>query len=593
MYVAELSRPPEQLLDPTERSQVVAFENDLLAGSYRTTEGETAYAREERTLEEVANGAKYLASRHEMTAEYFLTPEGREQLAAIGADIASDATADEALRALRQVAGSTERKALAAIAKASRDWATGQIVGELTRGDESPDFTRAMVFDDTAKLRNTVQAFEAYRAFCLRVRRDVHSQAGGSKVYAAKSDITDIYLKAINGNLAGLYPDMLWAWDQAEAAGDAQAKRDLREVWPGVGTLAMARPSVRAHYVRGLDHIRNGTAYGEDGKPTAINQELEELFSGDSPDLHETGEVRGGRFTPEEHEKLSKIVFDAAGMQAFCKDILAELGLLSAEPDSTYSRDRPHRAHDGLWQVIIREGISAMGAEDPEGVLEIPASFRRSLTKATAPVGVIAGAAHEIAHIYQLNNARNNHGPLRLAMRVRGRSSLVLREAGSVYVEHLVQDDLFGAERPDSPHYMRAMQVIEAGGGEKAAIRAFYESYQAANQGESPESCIKVAESRVMRLCRRYGGYNSQPLNYAQTAAFVAAADTMTPVQRAQIFAEGAFDLPDMVKLHQYGLLSHDAELFPVDRFCAIVERKLHKLLEEQDSEENTDTFVG
>jgi hypothetical protein len=150
-----------------------------------------------------------------------------------------------------------------------------------------------------------------------------------------------------------------------------------------------------------------------------------------------------------------------------------------------------------------------------------------------------------------------------------------------------VQDELFGADRPDNPHYMRAMKVIEAGGGEKAAVKAFYESYQAANPEEPAASCIKIAESRVMRLCRRYGGYNSQPLNYAQTAAFVAAADGMSEQQRAQIFAEGAFDLPDMLKLHQYGLLSNAAEQFPVQKFCDIVERKLRKILEEQHEEDS------
>lgn len=586
-YVHALSQPPERLLDHSERAEVVAFENELINGSYQTHDGEIEHVHETRSLEVVVDTAKYLASRHEFTVEYFLTPEGKAKAASAGLELPEDESDESMLASLREQASTLDRKILADLAKASRTWTTEQFVEEFTTSNVTPDVTRVMVFDDTAKLRNTVQAYQAYRDFCLRVRRDMHRQPHPDITLQAKNDVVDIYLKAINGNLAGLYPDMLWAWDQAKIANDIQAMRDLREAWPGVGTIADARPEVRANFIRGLDYLRNGTAYDEDGRPTVINQELEELFGGDSPDLHERKEVLGGRFTPEEHERLSKIEFDADGMQAFCKDILAELGLLSAEPDSTYTKDRPHRAFDNLWQAIIREDISAMGAEDPEGVLEIPTSFKRSLTKATAPVGVIAGAAHEIAHIYQLNNARNNQGSLRLAMRVRGRSSLVLREAGSVYVEHLVQNELFGADRPDNPHYMRAMKVIEAGGGEKAAVKAFYESYQAANPEEPAASCIKIAESRVMRLCRRYGGYNSQPLNYAQTAAFVSAADGMSEQQRAQIFAEGAFDLPDMLKLHQYGLLSNAAEQFPVQKFCDIVERKLRKILEEQHEEDS------
>ena len=66
----------------------------------------------------------------------------------------------------------------------------------------------------------------------------------------------------------------------------------------------------------------------------------------------------------------------------------------------------------------------------------------------------------------------------------------------------------------------------------------------------------------------------------------------MTEEQRAQIFAEGAFDLPDMVKLHQYGLLATGAVQFPAEQFCDIVERKLRKLLRSLD-EESARTVVG
>lgn len=600
-FVEKLSRPPETPLTPAQRERVILFEEQLIAGAYqRQADGIEVRAHEERSLERVVNEGKYLATRHEVTAEYFLTAEGREAARELGMVYDdSVATPEDVLLMLRtdgsaDVSGEEQakkRKRLSTLAQQSREWATEELVRELTNDSSRPEFTRAMIFGDTAKLRNAVQSLEAYRTLCLQVHKDL-SRAEMDVELSAKHDIAELYLEAINGHLASLYPDMLWAWDQAAAAGDQKAKRDLREAWPGVERFATVSPLVRQHFIRALDQLRNGTAYDKDGHPTAINEELTTLFSGESPDLHETGEVRGGRFTAEEHAKLAKVVFDADGMQAFCKDILDELGLLSSEHESSYVKDRSSRAADGKWQVVQKPEASAMGAEDPEGVLEIPTKFKRSLTKVTAPVGVISGAAHEIAHIYQLNNARNNKGSLKLAMRVRGRSSLVAREAGGVYVEHLVQNELFGVTRPDSPHYMRALQIIEAGGGEKAAIRAFYESYQAANPTESPEASIKVAESRVMRLCRRYGGYNSQPLNYAQTAAFVAAADTMTEEQRAQIFAEGAFDLPDMAKLHQYGLLATGAVQFPAEQFCDIVERKLRKLLRSLD-EESTRTVVG
>lgn len=580
-YLAILTSDPEMPLNDNELERVVAFEDGLIEGRYITRSGEFVQAREERSLEVVNDESEYLPARHEITAEYFLTEEGRTLALGHGINLAGVETPQQILNAIRRVAASIDRVELKNLSKSSLDWATERITDEIKTGEVTPDFTRCMVFDDTSVLRNSVQAYAEYRTFCLRVRGDLQHQHEDEREIAAKREVADQYTKIINGKLAELYPDVLWAWDQAYAANDEVAMRDLREIWPAGETFARAKPEVRRYYIMALDRLRNGTSYDE-GQPTAINQELRDLFSGESPDLHEAGRVEGGRFTPEEHEKLSKIILDAGGMKALCKDTLSELGLLSSEPEETYDENegRTHRAADGKWQVAILKRIKSMGAEDPQGVFEIPEKFKRSLTKSTAPVGAIPGAAHEITHIYQHNNLRNNRGSLRIARKLRGRSSVVLREAGGVYSEHLIQQELFGVERPDSPHYMRAIEVIEAGGGEKQAIMAFYEGYRAANPDELVEACIEVAESRVMRLCRRYGGFNSQPLNYAQTAAFVTAAGRMSEAQRAMIFAEGAFDLPDMVALHRFGLLSGGSEQFPVTQFCDIIERKLRQMIE-------------
>jgi len=580
-YLAVLTSAPETPLNDIELERVVAFEDGLIEGRYITRAGEFVRVREERSLEAVNDESEYLPARHEITAEYFLTEEGRTLALVSGIDLMGIETPVQILDVIRGAAASTSRATMKELSKASLEWAIERVTDEIKTGEVTPDFTRCMVFDDTSVIRNSVQAYAEYRTFCLKVRGDLQHQHEDEREIAAKREIADQYTKIINGKLAELYPDVLWAWDQAYAAKDEVAMRELREIWPAGETFARAKPDVRRYYIMALDRLRNGTSY-DDGQPTAISQELRDLFSGESPDLHEAGRVEGGRFTPEEYEKLSKIILDASGMKALCKDVLSELGLLSSEPEETYNQDegRTHRAADGKWQVEIIQKSKSMGAEDPQGIFEIPAKFKRSLTKATAPVGVIPGAAHEITHIYQLDNLRNNKGSLRIARKLKGRASVVLREAGGVYSEHLVQREFFGVERPDSPHYMRALEVIEAGGGEKEAIRAFYESYRAANPDETIESCVEVAESRVMRLCRRYGGFNSQPLNYAQTAAFVTAAERMSEEQRAMIFAEGAFDLPDMVALHRFGLLSGGAEQFPVTQFCDILERKLRQMIE-------------
>lgn len=583
-YLNILSRPSEHPLGDDEWRQVINFEHGLMSGLYTKSNNETINVNEERSLEIVADESKYLASRHEIVADYFLSDEGHRRAANCGITIAKDATAIQALNSIRMYAGNADRTllerrdTLKELASMSNEWAISQLIAELLEEDmlDSLEFTRAMVFDDTSRLRNAVQSYEAYRTFYLKVRADLSQKNHEDPVVGAQSVISDIYLKVINGELAALYPDMLWAWDQVNAADDKVMKRDLRLAWPSGEYFASMNPETRQHYIRALDQIRNGAAYHE-GRPTAINQELRDLFNQEN--RQEKKEPAGGRFTVEEYESLSAIKLDADGMRAFCKDVLSELGLLSMEPEESYYSDRSHRAADDKWQVVIKDDASAMSVGDPEGVLKIPSTFNRNITKITAPVGVVSGAAHEIMHIYQLNNCRNSQG-LRLANSLRGRSSLVLREAGGIYAEHLVQAELFGRVRPDSPHYMRAIELLESGGGEKQAIKAFYESYRVANPQESLDDCVRVAESRVKRLCRRYGGFNSQPLNYVQSASFVAAAVSMNESQKNMIFAEGAFDLPDMVALHQYGLLSDNTNVFPMNTFCDIIERKLRKMIE-------------
>lgn len=573
-----LARDPERPLDNEELFEVLSYESLLLKGTYTTSEGIDFEVGAEQSLDDVHKNAKYLSTRHEITADYFLSPEGSQLLEKIGIMVSHTDTPQDILGFVRQKALSTDRSLLEMLAEKSEAWAEAQIVREIVDGtnpeEVSPDFVRSMVFDSFDKLAHNLTNYGLYREFYLEVLRDLESQPS-SKVTDAKKAIARLYVKVVNGELASIYPDALAAFDQIAESDNDEAKTMMRNAWPSGEKLQLFSAKNRHAYIVGLDRIRNGTVL-ESKHFSAISSNLRALFEETTgPAHHDTVAL----FTPEQTKRLSEVKLDAYGMQALCKDILKELGLLSSEPESTYYKDRPHRAADGLWQVVVKDDISAMGAEDPEGVLEIPRSFHRSLTKASAPVGAVSGAAHEITHIYQLDNLRKSSGGLALTKTLRGRSSLSLREAGGVSSEHPVLRQLFDIDRPDSPHYMRAIDVLEQGGKEKAAVRAFYESYRQENPNEALESAAKVAVSRVKRLARRYGGFNSQPLNYAQTALIVREAGELNEMQRAKLFSEGALDLPDMVELHQFGLTSSEPTAFPADRFISIMEKHLRKMV--------------
>lgn len=579
-FVEALTRPPEKLLNEEERRDVLAFEHLLASGELVSHTGETLLVDSDRSIEEIWRHKSYARHKHEITLEYLFSPDAQAHREALGLDITEKTPIDDIGRYIRQHALNFDQSLLKDIAATSDQWSISQMQAELGDGGLKTEMTRMNVFSDIKVLAQTLQEYGAYRNFVAEASKDLERWDDSNAVQAKKT-IVQIYRKVLNGELATLYPDALAVWDQL-AAGENESESEemniLRQAWPQGEKIAQLSYEQRREYILGLDRIRNGTTM-VDGRYTAISPALRTYFEQDVS----VEEIPQAEFSAEEVELLSSRRLDAYAMADYCRYILAELNLLSSESEQTYydSPHRSHRAADNKWQVIVRtdKRVTAMGVEDPPGTLEIPINFYRTLTKATAPVGVISGAAHEIKHIYQMDNLVKKGENLSLAQSVRGRSSLALREAGGVYTEQRIQERLFGVQRPDSPHYMKALDILEQGGTENDAVTAFYESYTRANPTEPFEARVKDSISRVKRLCRRYGGFNSQPLNYAQTALIVKEAELLDERQRALLFAEGAFDLSDMASLHEFGLLSGDPEEFPHERYVDLAKRWLEQEL--------------
>ncbi len=580
-YVALLSAEPSSPLSPEQQEEVLNFERDLMSGVYKAHNGGLVEAMlpDGKTIAEVHDEYRYSEQRHELTVDYFMTAEGLEDLRQAGEEASEELNASGMARLLRKTAAFADNDTIKTWAIKSEAYATQRITDAIINSEAIEDPSRIVVLTDVTNLVLRARGFFEYRNFLTSVWRDI-KQTGTTNENRAKQMFVELYQKRVNEEIAEIYPDLLYLWQQASSLQDTQRAlihEALVQVHAPLGTFGprYERGEGSTFIVR-LDRLRNGASLGEDGF-SSVSDSLKQVFERPATVEIEQDPV----FTPDEVASLDEIYFDAPAMQQFCKEVLHELGKLSSVPEDNFHPDRPVRAADDKWQVVIEEKTSAMGADDPPGVLTIPKKFKRSLTKVNPPVGVVPGAAHEISHIYQHDNIRFLPGLPELAKKLRGKRNTVMTEAGSIMAERQLQARLFGRYRGDNPHYMRAIDTIESGGGEIGAIRAFYESYLSYNPNDSKKSAAEMAVSRVKRLIRRKGGFDSQALNYAETALVAQAAESLTPEQNAVLFSIGAFDVEDLTRLHEFGLLPTQTESFDLDRYVDIVVPKLRHLLAE------------
>lgn len=597
-YIDILAHEPTNLLTEQERDQITRLEKQLLAGNVERGEGphiRTGYT-EQKSLPELIKGHDYRSKRREITADYLLTDAGKEYLAKHGLQQEFE-DLQEAAHYVRAVCLSLDSGVLEGLARASEAYMDKVVTDALAEGIGIPDPTRVYVFEDVSNLMLRIGGLLSYRTFLQSVRQTLRSDNDGSNLAQAELAVVKIYQKYVNEQIAKLYPDVLHLWAQAAAMPESQ-----RDVMQEAITLIHAPlATIGKRFVEQehpssiirLDRLRNGASRGPEGY-RAVSQGLMELFEQEDQQAEEL--LAPPIFTPEETAILDNIRFDPKQMQAFCQTILGHFGKLSAFEDA-YDKTRPERAHDGKWQVPIvpKKDTTSLDAIDPPGYLRIPDNFNRTMTAINPPAGVLPVAAHEIAHVFQKDNIRSS-GSLLLAQELgAGKRNSVLLETGSILVEQELQQRLFGRTRRDNPHYMRAMQVIDDGGGEMAATKAFYDSYRNYNPSAKSENAASIAISRTKRLVRRQGGYDSQALNYAETALLVEKTARLPQEIRNVLFAEGAFDISDLASLHRFGLAPRNPGVFPLDEYIAIVVPMCRELIQKERAagEEDTSTVIG
>ena len=571
-----LSRPPEKLLSVEQREVVLGFESDLFDGVYRQG-GVEFTAGLEKNLQEINEGSSYMSHARGICVDFLDQADADVYFRDLGIELGEDESAEDRFLKLQETAFTVDKTLLRKLATKSLVWARKNTTDALVAGNPVPVLHKTKVFDSPTEITSRLSNLGQYRAFLLDVRRDIRDRLDEDESDSLE-DISNIYLKVINGSLASTYPDALTLWKQAEATDDENTKQSLLLAWPGIEKASSLSQEGTRRYLVGLDRIRNGATLNESGQMSAVTDSLKALVAREQNVNEVLGDDITAIFSKEEVEKLSGIKLDAKGMQLFCENILSQFGKLSSEPASTYEPGRKKRASDNKWQVVIDEGASdTMEVEGKSGVLKIPRNFYRSLTRQNPPIGVISGAGHEILHMFQIDNIESNTGSLKITKTLRGRSSLTLREAGGIEIEQRIQRAMFGQRRGYNAYYMKALQGIEEGDSTEDVIQDLYEEY-ARTSKDSPDDAARSAYNNVQRLTRK-GGFDSQALNYLQAGLIIDQASGLDTDMHDKIFAEGAYDLPDMVSLHAYGLDDSTPNPFPEDDFITIASKYLREQL--------------
>lgn len=552
---------PEVHLSDAEHQHLQEFALGLLNGSVEGIECTAS-----GTLEAVFHRS-IAGSQESFYTGYFVSPEGRQDSQLLGESNLPETLTD--LPYMRDAIGDKTRKEMAA---RSRDWYKQQIADALLRDPAHDrafhDENEMTVSYDPDVLLDKFDDLQKYRSFYREVKRKLkETDRYTGHMGEAEEIIVDRYFRRVNGLVAELYPSVFALAEQLQRSKEndttAVWRAKLAECAPVVAHLYDSHISDELQYVtertafnrfaERLDTFRNGAEYQEGGF-SPVSQEIVDYAAKD----HIAPENLQPELPVSTIEQLDKAECDATQLAQLCEAVLREWNLLSQESATWEEVDaRSNPALDGLYQVIVTPKQKSLAVDSVKKVVYVPQSFRRTFTQAS-PAGALLVCAHELAHVQQAEFDETLGRQIPLA-RIKGRQSITLREAGGKYQERQILERYLGRSYSPNAHYLKALQAKLAGGNVVEVARAFYNSHAAQNNPahdpKKAQSARELAADRVLRLYR-FGGHNSQPLNYIEQELIVDRLSEMNERERAAfLLAAGSFNVSDAAMLRKIGML--------------------------------------
>jgi hypothetical protein len=571
-----LGEKPEIHLSKEQLADTHAFAEGLFRGEVEGVKCESGL-----DLEKV-NRLSPAAHSQDFYLGYFLSDAGKQDLEQMGLSPESQLSQIAAhLKDIQAITTEVDPKARKKIAANSHNWYKAELARQL---EENPQMDKDFEDDEPLTvnykpedLLNKIEHLQAYRRFNREIKRKLKEQPSENSEH--KDMVLSLYRARVNDLMAHIYPSAVSLAEQLEK-GNQQKElvKRLAKAMPALKATFLQEREDRiygldelgARFTRRLDFLRNGAAWNGGDHFTPVSSELaelaRELAQADRP------ESLSVSLPQEVIEKLENSKLDAAKMKKLAGEIIQRRGLLSQqESDWTEAAERDGPAPDDQWQVIISPKISSMSVSGKKKVFWLPEDFDRTLIQ-ESPAGVLPGMAHELTHLLQAEADYETACGIPLA-KIKGRRATTMKELGAIYEESKMQRR-FGRGRPVNLHYLKALEAKVGGANKLQAARAFYESYTAGRQITDDEAAAarKVAADRTLRLYR-YGGSDSQPLNYIEQELIGRALSAELPEEKVEAILINAtsFDLPDLVRLYREGLVElADGTRSPADEVWQI-----------------------
>lgn len=574
MYVKEamtgLLSEPEIKLSDVDEAQVTEYGHALVKGylspSVRVSEG---YFKNDAalTLGEVILmpvGATTIS----FSKDYLVTAAGADDVR--GLSLPPDRIPETLYSRLSQ-SEITDKKAFKSVAIRSNKWFRETLTNSFETDDQSAQIS---LTGDTINLdldpNRTIEkasAIQAYRDFyrqALRRLKDEQNSHTSQDLLHAKRVQLDVHIGRVNALMALHYPHLFHLAEQLDMSPDNNQtqtwKNALLEAAPVIKFADASDGEKRSKFFDGfarrLDIVRNGraVAYDSDGSALPISHDVERLA--DEVELRSQNpseKVPSSRFTVEQLEEMARTRMNAEEFSTFLETVLADKGLLSVHKTTHDDlQERSGTAEDNKWQVVISPKAASLSVEGSRKAMIVAENFDRTLTQ-LSPTGCLPLAAHEVAHVYQVEVNDEVAKQIPLAA-IRGRRSVTVEELGGLFFERKVFDE-FGINRKTNTMYVRGLQEKLAGGNITDVAWKMYETVRKYN-GVAPDKGRQVAMTAI-RLYR-HAGHNSQPLDYIEQELLAEELrQTVSPENIASFaITASSFSLHDAAALHQAGLFN-------------------------------------
>lgn len=476
-----------------ERAEILSFENRLGV-----------------ELEEIFEIKINSAS---ISPEFLLTEEGREAFSSqLGFEIEGDSveTIKEFIFQNRKKISEVSGKKLQAFEGKARKHAEEKlqerIVATMKESGEI-DVAGIELCQPINLLLNPGEALEKIRKlrdFKKRLKDELVNQGKGeiADYRETRQGIIEQYKRRVNELIAEQFGYVVKIRSLAEKVGEenlTENEKKFLQQFTGLRDFVLVYSK--------FDKFINGAEYEIDEKGyyrqigvklENYADELEKNYIENEKSKKQKAAERGLDLEKIKEKNIPKEIF-----VKYAEEFLEHYGQKSSMPSEEFDPQRKGAAPDGKWQFVPRDKYRTMEVDPDRRVIKAPTRDRSVQELIASLLG------HEFTHFIQALNRKKI--TLRLYEKVGGDRRQLLAEAGTMSMQSLVSEEIFGFKSLPQPNYVRAMARKINGGNYLDCVKVFYEcslrTYLQTTEKEVNAQYLKKRAEELLgvalRSCRR------------------------------------------------------------------------------------------